>query len=95
MGADEDHVAKLESIAQQLVARVRDDDPEANLRWLRAELGIDPNAPVSDLERLLFVAAIAVPLTRWSELTAWARATTPEYIRLRREGIDMPRRRAA
>ena len=81
-------VEKLESIAQQLVARVHEDDPEANLRWLRSELEIHPNLPMSDTERLLFVVACAVPLTRWSELTEWARATTPEYIRLRREGVD-------
>lgn len=65
-------VARLESLAQQLVARVREDDPEANLRWLRAELGADPVAPVSDTERLLFMLAGAVPDTeRWSDLTAW------------------------
>ena len=65
-------VAHLESVAAQLAARVREDDPEANLRWLRAELGTDPRAPVSDVERLLFIMASAVPDTeRWSDLTAW------------------------
>jgi len=65
-------VDRLESIAQQLVARVRDDDPEANLRWLRAELGTDPNSPVTDTERLLFVLAAAVPDDkRWWDLIAW------------------------
>jgi len=69
-------VSRLESLAQQLAARVREDDAESNLRWLRAELGTDPNAPISDVERLLFVAATAIPVNqRWSELTAWCRPT--------------------
>lgn len=87
-------VTRLESIAQQLVARVRDDDPEANLRWLRNELGLDLTAPVSDTERLLFVACVAVPTNRtWRQLTGWVnlpereehrRAYRREWARRRR-----------
>lgn len=76
-------VQRLESLAQQLAARVRDDDPEANLRWLRAQLGVDPAAPVSDIERLLFLVAGAIPDNRpWWDLTEWAR--TPDEIELRK-----------
>jgi len=66
-------LAHLESVARQLAGRVRDDDPEANLRWLRAELGTDPHQPVTDTERLCFALAHAVPDDKtWSELTGWA-----------------------
>lgn len=58
---------RLAQIAQQLAARVRDDDPEANGRWLLAELP-DP----ADWWRLLFVQAAAMPVDReWRQLTAW------------------------
>jgi hypothetical protein len=69
-----EHVDRLAEIALQLVDRVRDDNPEANARWLRAQLP-DP----ADQFRLLFVLAAAVPTDRpWAHLTAWARhrATT-------------------
>lgn len=57
----------LESIAAQLAVRVRDDNPEANARWLTALLP-DPN----DWFRLAFVLAVAVPDDRtWSQLTRW------------------------
>ena len=80
---DDAHLHRLESVAQQLVARIRDEDPEANLRWLRATLGTDPNAPMTDLERLLFIIAAAVPDDRqWWDLTEWCR--TPEERELRR-----------
>lgn len=62
---DEDTLAQ---IAQQLIARVRTDDPEANARWL--------TNVTSEEERwaLLFVLAAAVPDDRtWSQLTAWTR----------------------
>ena len=59
----------LAAIAVQLVARVRDDDPEANGRWLATVLP-DP----ADWFRLAFVLAAAVPDgVAWSHLTAWAR----------------------
>lgn len=68
-----DDVARLESIAQQLAARIRDDDPEANGRWLAAELP-DPG----DWFRLCFALAQAVPDDRtWRQLTAWTRAPEP------------------
>ena len=61
------NVKRLEEIAQQLVARVRDDDPDANGRWLAGEL-TDP----ADWFRLCFVLAAAVPdELRWSQLVAW------------------------
>lgn len=72
-----DDLRRLEALAQQMIARVRDDDPEATLRWLRAELGTDPTVPVSDVERLLFIVSAAVPDNRqWWDLTEWCR--TPE-----------------
>lgn len=62
----DDHVDRLERLAQDLIVRVRDDDPEANAQWL---------ASVSEEDRwaLLFVLAAAVPDDRsWPELVAWA-----------------------
>ncbi|WP_213452868.1 hypothetical protein [Rhizomonospora bruguierae] len=66
-------VTELERVAQQLAGRVRDDDPDANARWLAAQL---PDA--ADWWRLLFVLAAAVPTDRsWRQLTAWARGIPP------------------
>lgn len=60
-------VRRLEQIAQQLVARVRDDPPDANARWLAAVTDAD------ERNALLYVLAAAVPDDRtWSQLTAWA-----------------------
>jgi hypothetical protein len=65
----QEHVDRLAAIAVQLVERVRDDNPQANLRWLLAQLP-DEN----DRLQLAFVLAAAVPTDRpWSHLTAWAR----------------------
>jgi hypothetical protein len=59
---------RLAEIAVELAVRIRDDDPEANGRWLRAQL---PDS--ADWFRLAFVLAAAVPDDRtWSELTGWA-----------------------
>lgn len=61
---------RLESVAQQLAARIRDDEPWMVHAWLARELP-DP----ADWYRLCFVLACAVPVEpRWSELTAWAKA---------------------
>jgi hypothetical protein len=58
---------RLESVAQQLAAHIRDDDPDANARWLSAVLP-DP----VDWFRLSFVLGAAVPTDRtWSQLTDW------------------------
>lgn len=60
-------VEELEGLAQELVVRLRDDDPEDTRRWLTAALP-DP----SDWFRLCFVLACAVPDDRsWKALTAW------------------------
>ena len=93
---DEDRLAE---IAQELVIRVRDDDPADNARWLQ-------NMTTPD-ERwaLLFVLAAAIPddMT-WTELTEWASrrldggVDTPHKIRRRRVELDealRPKRRAA
>jgi len=61
-------VEELEQVAQELMLRVRDYDPEDNQRWLTFRLP-DP----ADWFRLCFVLACAVPDDRtWRELTAWA-----------------------
>ncbi len=71
-----DDVTRLESIAQQLIARVRDDEPDANARWLAAV------TTPSERDALLYVLAAAVPAERrWWDLTEWTR--TPEEIQLR------------
>jgi len=71
--------AELESIAQQLVARLRDDDPEAVNRWLCSQVS-NPN----DWYRLCFVLAAAVPDDqRWSELLAWWTGPPMEPVKTR------------
>lgn len=75
----------LEALAQELVIRVRDDNPEANGRWL---------ASLSEQDRwsLLFVLAAAVPDDRpWRHLTMWTYGDggpdTPSAVRARREAL--------
>jgi hypothetical protein len=71
MSADPDRLAE---IAVELAVRIRDDDPEANGRWLRAQL---PDS--ADWFRLAFVLAAAVPDDRpWLALTAWKWARTEQ-----------------
>ena len=67
-------VEKLESIAQQLAGRVREDEPHANARWLHSQLP-DP----ADREALLYVLAAAVPVdVEWSVLTRWVQPPPAE-----------------
>lgn len=73
--ASDDLVDPLAEIAAQLVGRVRDDEPEANLRWLRSQ--IQPE----QYEALCFVLAAAVPRApSWLTLTAWTRVTPPGSV---------------
>jgi hypothetical protein len=66
-------VNKLAQLAAQLVARVREDDPTANQRWLY--LLTTPE----EREALLYVLAAAVPTDQpWSHLTAWTRTSVSE-----------------
>jgi len=61
-------LATLESVAQQLIGRVHEEDPKLVWAWLAAEL---PNP--TDWYRMCFVLACAVPDDKtWSELTGWA-----------------------
>jgi hypothetical protein len=70
MPADPDRLAE---IAVELAVRIRDDDPEANGRWLKAQL---PNS--ADWFRLAFALAAAVPDDQsWTSLTDWARGLKP------------------
>lgn len=68
---------RLAEVAVELAVRIRDDDPQANARWLRTRL---PNA--DDWFRLAFVLAAAVPDDRpWTDLTGWAAEfTTTETV---------------
>lgn len=69
MNRDE-YADRLAKVAQELVVRVRDDQPEANLRWLSNTL------TARERQDLLFVLAAAVPDDRpWSALTAWTWAS--------------------
>jgi hypothetical protein len=82
---------QLASIAQQLAARLRDDDPEANARWLAAVLP-DPG----DWFRLCFVLGSAVPVDRsWLALTSWTRPDSAETIAERRRQLDVALHRKA
>jgi len=79
---------RLTEIAAQLVARVREDDPEANGRWLAAVLR-EPG----DWFRLAFVLAAAVPDDQtWTQLTAWHTGGDPIELR-RQQWRDAQRRR--
>jgi hypothetical protein len=65
---------ELVSIAQQLIGRLREDDAEANARWLQLMV---PHP--ADWFRLCFVLAAACPIDRpWSRLTEWTRYTGPD-----------------
>lgn len=69
----DDYADRLAEVAAELAVRVRDDDPNANLRWLLATLP-DDRARLD----LLFVLAAAVPDDRpWAHLTAWTVAPRP------------------
>lgn len=73
-------LARLESIAQQLVARVRDTDPHDNRRWLAN------TTTAEEREALLYVLAAAVPDTqRWSDLTAWCSGGADPFKAARQE----------
>ncbi len=88
---------ELAVIAAQLAARVRDDPPADNARWLR---NMVPTP--TDWFRLCFVLASAVPDDKtWGDLTMWVhRRGVPvsEEIAARRRVLDealRPRREAA
>lgn len=64
---DDERADYLAEVAQELITRIRDDDPEANGRWLAAML---PN-PI-DWWQLIFVQAAANPDDKtFRSLTAW------------------------
>jgi hypothetical protein len=61
---------RLAQVAAQLAARVRDDEPDANARWLLATTSAD------ERWALLFVLAAAVPDDRpWRQLVLWTDTT--------------------
>jgi hypothetical protein len=62
-----DEVAEpLAAVATELMCRVRDDDPEANVRWLRSQ--VQPE----QYEALILILAAAIPTDRtWAQLTSW------------------------
>jgi len=81
-------LGKLESVAQQLIGRIHEDDPKLVWAWLARELP-EP----ADWYRLVHVLACAVPTDRtWGELTAWARGTVgfthPQDSDLRPQGTS-------
>jgi hypothetical protein len=84
-----DDLTRLTRIAQDLIVRIRDDDPESNARWLALVL---PNA--GDWFRLAFMLAAAVPDDRsWSQLTRWTMPDSPQVIAERRRQLDVALRR--
>lgn len=81
------NIDRLESVAAQLAARVRDEDPEDNRCWLENELP-DP----ADWFRLCFALAAAVPDDRtWTELTAWHTGAPDPLAKRRRQWRDSKR----
>lgn len=76
-------VDDLAAIAAQLVARVRDEPPADNARWLALMLP-DPQ----DWFRLAFTLACAVPTDRtWLTLTRWTQPDSPELLAERRRQL--------
>jgi len=85
------NLALLTSVAQELIVRVRDDDPAANGQWLSGVLP-DPG----DWFRLAFLLATAVPDDRsWTELTSWFTGESDRVEARRRQWREAKRRRAA
>lgn len=69
MTISDDYADRLAEIAAQLIARVRDDDPEANARWLSSH-----GLTVEDWRGLAVLLAAACPANEsFRSLTAWAR----------------------
>ncbi len=96
MESPDDRADRLASVAIGLAVRLRDDEPDANLRWLRAQI-----AP-EEMEAFVFVLAAAVPIeVPWSLLTDWT--TRPldtmkaieERRRVLAEALRRPGSRAA
>lgn len=84
-------LALLTRIAQELVVRVRDDDPEANAQWLSGVLR-DPG----DWFRLAFLLATAVPDDQtWTQLTSWFTGDGDRAEARRRHWREAKRRSAA
>ena len=83
-----DDLWRLEILAQNLIVRVRDEDPEANGDWWD---GLTPR----EQRAVAFILASAVPDDRpWSDLIAW---TDPEGTveKRRRQWREALQRRAA
>lgn len=69
---DETTVDRLVAIAQQFIARVHEDEPTANARWL------ENMTTEEERGALLYVLAAAVPTDRtWSDLTLWTITNNP------------------
>jgi len=69
-------VNDLAQLAQEMVVRVRDYDPQSNQQWLHA------HTTAADREALLYVLAAAVPDDQpWRRLVAWI---DDETVRLER-----------
>lgn len=88
-------VDRLATVAMGLAVRVRDDNPDSNLRWLRSQIDT-----AEDLTALVFILAAAVPIeVPWSLLTEWAQGpVTWEMIQERRRILNEaigPKRRIA
>lgn len=89
--SDDERADRLAEIAVELVVRVRDDEPNAVHRWLRAVVADN------DMMALAVILAAAVPEDRtWDQLTSWVRLReygdgrpdTAEKIALRRAALD-------
>lgn len=83
-------LARLTALAQELIVRVRDEDPEANARWLTYE------TTAEERTALLFVLAAAVPDDRpWSQLVEWVDGPADPVERRRTQWRESQRRRRA
>jgi hypothetical protein len=72
----DDYADQVADVAQELVVRVRDDDPEANARYIRSVVDGE-----QDLIALALVLAAAVPTDQpWRHLTAWTHVTKRELM---------------
>lgn len=87
----DDLAERLAVVANELVVRVRDDDPAAVHRWLVTQVG-----GLNEWIGLAMILAAAVPDDRsWSQLVGWIAGTEDPAERRRRQWRESSRRRRA
>lgn len=85
----DDLAERLAVVANELVVRVRDDEPAAVHRWLVTKVG-----GLNEWIGLAMILAAAVPDDRsWNQLVGWIAGTEDPVERRRRQWRESSRRR--